>query len=64
MATLAESFKEPPKIFSPVPIWWWSGEPILKERLRWQMERLVEAGVFNVPHHEPRSQRSTFRQRP
>jgi len=48
MATLAESFREPPKIFSPVPTWWWSGEPVVKERLRWQMERLAEAGVFNV----------------
>jgi len=48
MATLAESFREPSKIFSPVPTWWWSGEPIVKERLRWQMERLAEAGVFNV----------------
>jgi hypothetical protein len=48
MAALAEAFREPPKIFSPVPIWWWSGEPVVKERLRWQMERLAEAGVFNV----------------
>lgn len=48
MATLAEMFREPPKIFSPVPIWWWSGEPLVKERLKWQMERLAEAGVFNV----------------
>ncbi len=45
---LTELFRNPPKIFSPVPIWWWSGEPLNKERLRWQMERLAEAGVFNV----------------
>ncbi len=45
---LTEQFREPPKEFSPVPIWWWSGEPLVKERLRWQMERLAEAGVFQV----------------
>jgi len=46
--SLSDKFKQPPKIFSPVPIWWWSGEAIVKERLRWQMEKLEEAGVFNV----------------
>lgn len=45
---LADSFREPPRVFSPIPIWWWSGEPIVKERLKWQMERLADAGVFNV----------------
>ncbi len=46
--SLEGAFAAPPKIYSPVPIWWWSGEPLVKERLRWQMERLVEGGVFNV----------------
>jgi len=41
-------FRAPPPIYSPVPIWWWSGEPLERERLGWQMERLVEGGVRNV----------------
>ncbi|MCX7968518.1 MAG: hypothetical protein N3B10_08515 [Armatimonadetes bacterium] len=45
---LSDKFRQPPRIFSPVPTWWWSGEPIVKERLRWQMEKLAEAGVFNL----------------
>lgn len=46
--SLEANFAAPPKIYSPVPIWWWSGEPLVKEQLRWQMERLSEGGVFNI----------------
>ncbi|MFI9550484.1 RHS repeat domain-containing protein [Nonomuraea endophytica] len=43
-----EVFREPPKAFSPAAMWWWSGEPLRRDRLRWQMERLVAGGVHNL----------------
>src|SRR3954463_2421831 len=39
-ADLWERFADPPREFSPVPLWWWSGETVTAERLRWQLERL------------------------
>ena len=45
---LARNFATPPKAYSPVPIWWWSGDTLTRERLRWQMERLTEGGVYNA----------------
>lgn len=48
LAELARGFADPPKAFSPVPIWWWSGDVLTRERLRWQMEQLVSGGVYNV----------------
>jgi hypothetical protein len=38
----------PPRAFSPVALWWWSGEPLVRERLRWQLERFMEGGVYNL----------------
>lgn len=40
--------REPPRAFSPAAIWWWSGEPLRRDRLRWQLERLVAGGVRNL----------------
>jgi hypothetical protein len=48
LADLARGFADPPKAFSPVPIWWWSGDALTRERLRWQMQQLVAGGVYNV----------------
>src|SRR5512141_166946 len=45
---LAGVFADPPKSFSPVPLWWWSGEPLERKRLRWQLEQLAKGGVYNV----------------
>jgi hypothetical protein len=45
---LLSGFKTPPREFSPAPIWWWSGEKLEIGRLRWQLERFAEGGVFNV----------------
>ena len=45
---LARDFATPPKAYSPVPIWWWSGDTLTRERLRWQMEQLVAGGVYNA----------------
>lgn len=48
LAEVQTGFRDPAPIYSPVPIWWWSGEPLTRERLTWQMERLVEGGVRNA----------------
>lgn len=45
---LQETFDHPPREFSPTPFWWWGGERLELERLRWQMEQLVAGGVYNV----------------
>jgi hypothetical protein len=45
---LEKRFDDPPRGFSPVPIWWWSGEPLDPERLRWQLERFAEGGIYNL----------------
>jgi hypothetical protein len=45
---LAAEFSSPPKAFSPVPIWWWSGDRLERGRLRWQMEQLAAGGVYNA----------------
>ena len=45
---LARQFSTPQREFSPVPIWWWSGDRLERGRLRWQMEQLMAGGVYNV----------------
>jgi hypothetical protein len=45
---LAEILQRPPREFSPAAIWWWSGEPLDRVRLRWQLERFVAGGVHNL----------------
>ncbi|MFI5610593.1 hypothetical protein [Amycolatopsis sp. NPDC051903] len=42
---LLRRFHAPGPEYSPLPIWWWSGAPVTRERLRRQLERLVEQGV-------------------
>jgi len=42
---LAARFGEPDSTFGPVPIWWWSGARLERDRLRWQMEQMVAGGV-------------------
>lgn len=34
--------------YGPVPLWWWDGEVIAPERLKWQMEKLAAGGLRNV----------------
>ncbi len=48
MTDLDKRFDDPPRSFSPVPIWWWSGEKLDAQRLRWQLERFAEGGVYNL----------------
>lgn len=45
---LEKRFDDPPRGFSPVPIWWWSGDRLDPERLRWQLERFAEGGIYNL----------------
>lgn len=47
-AGLHAGFTRPQTRFSPVPLWWWSGERVELPRLRWQLDRLVEQGVHNA----------------
>lgn len=48
LTDLDKRFDDPPRSFSPVPIWWWSGEKLDAQRLRWQLERFAEGGVYNL----------------
>jgi hypothetical protein len=45
---IAQQFATPQKEYSPVPIWWWSGDQLERGRLRWQMEQLIAGGIYNV----------------
>ncbi len=45
---LRRGFAVPDARYGPVPLWWWSGEPVTEERLRWQLQRLRGAGLRNL----------------
>ncbi|MER6498060.1 hypothetical protein ABT218_01235 [Streptomyces sp. NPDC001455] len=45
---VAEVLADPPRAFSPVALWWWSGEALERSRLRAQLERLTQGGVHQV----------------
>src|SRR3954454_21537038 len=45
---LLAGFAHPNPGSPPVPIWWWSGEPLDVERMRWQIDQLVSQGVHNA----------------
>ncbi|MEU8134174.1 glycosyl hydrolase [Streptodolium elevatio] len=45
---IAAILADPPRAFSPTAIWWWSGEALDPARLRDQLERFAEGGVFNL----------------
>ncbi len=47
-AELYQAFRDPGREYSPVPIWWWSAEKLDPARLRWQLERFAEGGVYNL----------------
>ncbi|MFB4314194.1 glycosyl hydrolase [Actinomadura sp. 21ATH] len=47
-ARLRAVLESPPRAYSPAPIWWWSGERLERPRLRRQLERFAEGGVFNL----------------
>lgn len=41
-------FQTPSPYYGPVPFWWWVGEPVERERIRWQLDRLKEKGVLSA----------------
>ncbi|WP_406015725.1 hypothetical protein OG520_34575 [Streptomyces sp. NBC_00984] len=45
---IAAVLATPPRAFSPVAIWWWSGERLDRARLRAQLERFAQGGVHNL----------------
>lgn len=45
---LLDRFERPSVRYGPVPLWWWSGERLDVDRLRWQMRRLTEQGVWQA----------------
>ncbi|GAB2607433.1 hypothetical protein GCM10027168_45230 [Streptomyces capparidis] len=47
-ASVAAAMGEPPRAFSPTAIWWWSGERLDRARLRDQLERFADGGVYNL----------------
>lgn len=46
--SVAAVLAAPPRAFSPVAIWWWSGERLDRARLRAQLERFAQGGVHNL----------------
>lgn len=46
--SLRRLFDDPPRDFSPTPLWWWSGAEVTRERLEWQMRAFAEGGIFNL----------------
>ncbi len=47
-ADLFDAFRVAQPEFSPCPLWWWSGDTLDPERLKWQMDRFREGGVWNL----------------
>ena len=45
---LSDAFALPAPEFSPVPIWWWSGDKIDEARLREQIHQLARGGIHNA----------------
>lgn len=42
---LVERFENPDARFGPLPLWWWSGERLEIDRLRWQLDQLTAQNV-------------------
>ncbi|MDR2641688.1 MAG: hypothetical protein LBC74_02720, partial [Planctomycetaceae bacterium] len=42
--TFVNDFQTPPVGFGNVPFYWWLGDPLTKERLSWQLEKLAQMG--------------------
>ncbi|MDL4774404.1 glycosyl hydrolase [Actinomadura xylanilytica] len=47
-ARLRAVLADPPRAYSPAPIWWWSGDRLDRRRLRDQLERFAAGGVHNL----------------
>ncbi|GAA3714861.1 hypothetical protein [Streptomyces tremellae] len=47
-ARLLSRFTDPAPEYGPLPLWWWSGATVTRERLRRQMGRLLAQGVHQA----------------
>jgi len=45
---LRSGFATPMPEYSPVPIWWWSGDRIERDRLKYEVERIAAGGIHNA----------------
>jgi hypothetical protein len=45
---LVQGFAAPNPEFSPVPIWWWSGDPVEREQIHVQLEKMSAGGIHNA----------------
>ncbi len=43
-----KGFETPPPGYGEVPYWWWTGDPLDKDRLLWQLDKLHAAGIPGV----------------
>ncbi|MFH2002050.1 MAG: glycosyl hydrolase, partial [Planctomycetota bacterium] len=41
-------FQKPPPGYGEVAFYWWLGDPLTKERLAWQLDRLADRGVMGL----------------
>ncbi|WP_364147625.1 hypothetical protein [Paenibacillus sp. LPE1-1-1.1] len=48
LAQMRVRFSEPDPHYGPVPFWWWSGEEVTEERIRWQLQKFREGGLRNI----------------
>jgi len=45
---LEQGFTVPQPQYSPVPIWWWSGDPITPDGIREQIQRIAAGGIHSA----------------
>lgn len=47
-------FRSPPREYGPIPFYWWAGDPLVRERIIWQLDQLQQQGVhqtlISYPH--------------
>lgn len=46
--TLADTFRQPPSEYGPVPFYWWAGETLDRGRVAWQLDQLRRQGVLRT----------------
>jgi hypothetical protein len=46
--TLAKDFFNPPREYGMVPFFWWTGEPLSRERIAWELDQLKANGFSGV----------------
>lgn len=46
--SLFDGFQSAQPAYSPNPLWWWSGDRLEIDRLKWQLERFRDGGIHNL----------------